>query len=250
MEMKNFAQILKMMMLFIIFIFAGVHNPKSQSMYKQGFSITHEDSLKMNSLQYVAMILHDATSHPESALVVEMELQKPDYEIIISFMLDVILPEGFTYVAGSVTLNPQRKVDHIIEANVLPGTNIFRAISFSLTNSSYIGNEGIIMSFTLNAPTQTGTYPLNLQNCLWGNMVFNGPPDIIINGTVTITEEIQYLPGDANCNGAVNVIDVLSTINYILEHNPQPFCFDNADVNGDGIVNLMDVIGTIGIIIN
>jgi uncharacterized protein (TIGR02145 family) len=248
-KMKNFAQILKMMLLFIICIFSGVHDSKSQRTYEQGFSLTHEDSLKMNSFHYVSMILHDATAHPESSLVVEMELQKPDYEIITNFMLDVLLPEGFTYVAGSVTLNPQRKVDHIIQANVLPGTNIFRAISFSLSNSSYIGNEGIIMSFTLNAPTQTGTYPMNLQNCLWGNTVTVGPPDIIINGTVTITEEIQYLPGDANCNGNVNVMDVLSVINYIIGNNPQPFCFENADIFGNGVINASDVVGMVNLVL-
>ncbi len=56
-------------------------------------------------------------------------------------------------------------------------------------------------------------------------------------------------PGDSNCDGSVNVIDVLTTVNYILGNNPQPFCFENADVNGDGSVNAIDVIGTVNIIL-
>ena len=56
------------------------------------------------------------------------------------------------------------------------------------------------------------------------------------------------LPGDSNCDGQVNVMDVITTVNYIQGFNPQPFCFENADVNGDGIINVMDVIATVNII--
>lgn len=58
----------------------------------------------------------------------------------------------------------------------------------------------------------------------------------------------RTLPGDANCDGAVNVIDVITTVNYIMGLNPQPFCFDNADVNGDGLIDVLDAIGTVNII--
>lgn len=65
----------------------------------------------------------------------------------------------------------------------------------------------------------------------------------------TFTTLGMVLPGDANCDGLVNVIDVISTVNYILGTNPQPFCFDNADTNGDNLVNVIDVIGTVNIIL-
>jgi len=64
--------------------------------------------------------------------------------------------------------------------------------------------------------------------------------------------EFNYLhaviPGDANCNGIVNVIDVITTSNYIMGLNPEPYCFENADVNGDGIINVVDIIATVEII--
>jgi hypothetical protein len=56
------------------------------------------------------------------------------------------------------------------------------------------------------------------------------------------------IPGDANCDGLVNVSDVISQVNYIMNLNPQPFCFDNADVNGDGVINVTDVTETINLI--
>ncbi len=56
-------------------------------------------------------------------------------------------------------------------------------------------------------------------------------------------------PGDANCDGTVNVIDVITIVNYILGQNPQPFCPENADVNNDGNINVIDIIGTVTIIL-
>ncbi len=57
------------------------------------------------------------------------------------------------------------------------------------------------------------------------------------------------LPGDANCDGSVNTLDVIITTSYIMGQNPQPFCFENADINGDGIINISDVIGVVYLIL-
>ncbi len=57
------------------------------------------------------------------------------------------------------------------------------------------------------------------------------------------------VPGDANCDGIVNILDIICIANYIAGQNPDPFCFENADVSGDGIINLIDIILTINIII-
>jgi hypothetical protein len=54
--------------------------------------------------------------------------------------------------------------------------------------------------------------------------------------------EAGILPGDANCDGQVNVLDVISMVNYFLDLDPESFCFDNADINGDATINILDVI--------
>ena len=55
--------------------------------------------------------------------------------------------------------------------------------------------------------------------------------------------------GDANGSYAVDVADVITTINYVTGQNPQPFLFDAADVNGDGTINVLDIVGIINIIL-
>lgn len=56
-------------------------------------------------------------------------------------------------------------------------------------------------------------------------------------------------PGDANCDGLINVLDVVTTVSYVLGNNPTPFCFNNADVNSDGMVNVLDVVGIVNIVL-
>ena len=62
--------------------------------------------------------------------------------------------------------------------------------------------------------------------------------------------ETTIVPGDANGDGNVTVLDVTAVINYVLGKNPTPFVFDNADVNGDGNVTVLDVTAIINIILN
>ena len=56
--------------------------------------------------------------------------------------------------------------------------------------------------------------------------------------------------GDANGSMSVDVADVVTEIAYLTGNNPQPFIFEAADVNSDSIVNVLDIVGTVNIIIN
>ncbi|MBT5268992.1 MAG: S8 family serine peptidase [Candidatus Marinimicrobia bacterium] len=55
--------------------------------------------------------------------------------------------------------------------------------------------------------------------------------------------------GDANGDLAVNVLDIISMVSYVLEGSPTPFLFDAADLNGDDQVNVLDIISVINIIL-
>jgi hypothetical protein len=56
--------------------------------------------------------------------------------------------------------------------------------------------------------------------------------------------------GDVDSNGAINVLDVLSAVNIILNIiEPTPQQFWVADMNSDGLIDILDVIGIIQIIL-
>lgn len=68
--------------------------------------------------------------------------------------------------------------------------------------------------------------------------------DVLIHG-----ETNPVIHGDANCDGLVNVLDMVTIVNFIVGMNPQPFCFENADINVDGLINVLDAVLTVNIIL-
>lgn len=119
------------------------------------------------------------------------------------------------------------------------------ALNFRLSHLSPCVDAGI--------PNVTG---LNLPPCdLSGNVrIWDGDG----NGSTMVDMGVYeygappYIPplfGDANCDGNVNVLDVVTIVNCVIGQNPQPFCFDNADIDSNGLINVLDVIGTLNIIL-
>ncbi|MDD5508326.1 MAG: FISUMP domain-containing protein [Bacteroidales bacterium] len=57
-----------------------------------------------------------------------------------------------------------------------------------------------------------------------------------------------FLCGDVNEDGLVNVLDIISMVNYIMGSNPSPFNMDAADINADEGINVLDIIALVNII--
>ena len=73
---------------------------------------------------------------------------------------------------------------------------------------------------------------------------------VILIFTIDI-EEVELGPGcqsgDANADNLINVLDVVSTTNLILnEFSEYNSC---SDVNGDGQVNVLDVVALVNLIL-
>ncbi len=88
-----------------------------------------------------------------------------------------------------------------------------------------------------------------------GDYVETAPGSGVIQGTPLLDTIIDVfsnssLPGDSNCDGTVDILDVIATVNYFLGETVNPFCFDNADVDNNGVINALDVIGTVNAFIN
>ncbi|MGB4205460.1 MAG: dockerin type I repeat-containing protein [Bacteroidales bacterium] len=80
----------------------------------------------------------------------------------------------------------------------------------------------------------------------------NGNYDVYaqnIKSDGTLGPVLTIIPGDANCDGVVDILDVIAIAGYITGSNPQPFCPENADVNNDGIIDLLDVIVVVNLIL-
>ena len=70
-----------------------------------------------------------------------------------------------------------------------------------------------------------------------------------VTGEATVHVNSCAVLGDVNCDGHVDMADVVSTVNFILGLDPSPFDASCADYNGDGQVDILDVILIIQIIL-
>lgn len=70
-----------------------------------------------------------------------------------------------------------------------------------------------------------------------------------VAGKLTI-EGPDFIPGDANGDGKVNVSDIVEMVNYILGKPSSKFQFEPSDVNGDGQVNVTDIVNVVTLIMS
>ena len=61
----------------------------------------------------------------------------------------------------------------------------------------------------------------------------------------------QGLLGDINVDGAVNILDVVLLINFVLgSHIPTDFEFSTCDLNSDNILNVLDIVQLVNMILS
>ena len=57
-------------------------------------------------------------------------------------------------------------------------------------------------------------------------------------------------PGDVNDDGVINILDVVSIINFVLNNEePTESQFSSSDVNDDGVINVLDVVIVVNIVL-
>jgi uncharacterized membrane protein YkgB len=104
----------------------------------------------------------------------------------------------------------------------------------------------------------TNDYPL-LQYMYGGDEGVNTLVITSANGETTIpcpdikrlfTKGPNFIPGDSNGDGLVNVTDIVATVNFIMEKPSDNFNKDAADLNGDGKVNVTDIVMMVSIIMS
>ncbi len=105
-------------------------------------------------------------------------------EEFISFQCDLILPDGFVYVAGSITLTP-RSVDHVVNVTNI-GNNTIRLLSYSLNNTTFLLDSGVVARVSLSTPETEGDYIVGIENGIIGNAQSINILDSIVAGEITL----------------------------------------------------------------
>lgn len=170
-----------------------------------------------------------------------------NYSDIYGIQFDLEASYNFTLSSSDIHLSTRSEALPVT-VNTL-SENKVRVMAYSQGAAFMASGNGEVMSITLspNEPLEDGNYDITLSNIVLGSKNLSN----MYAGTTIVTPFSirDYTLGDANGDGVVNVIDVVTTIDYILVKNPAGFIFKAADVNNDELVNIIDVVGIIDIIL-
>ena len=62
--------------------------------------------------------------------------------------------------------------------------------------------------------------------------------------------ESNFIEGDINLDGTVNILDIVVLVNFILDsQSPSDSEFSSSDLNGDGFLNVLDIVQLVNIIL-
>ena len=150
------------------------------------------------------MKIHDANGYTNDTLEIAIEVINDD--TFISFQCDVILPVPFLYIENSAHLT-ERGTDHVLNATLV-SANRLRLFSYSLNNSKFIGNSGVIAVFQILSANEEGTYPLELEDCIIGDSLSNNILTSVENGTIYLEQS------------AVPMLDQFNDFIFQLYPNP------------------------------
>ncbi len=185
----------------------------------------------------------------EKQLAVRMDNESS----ITALQCDIYLPEGVSIATEDgdylIDLVPARKAaNHTVSTNDLPNGAI-RLFITSATSKPFKGNSGdvFILNLVVDGDAESGEYSLDLRNIILSDTEAHPyyAPDLNVPVTV-----LDYIKGDVNIDGTVNVSDYVATANYILEMDPHPFLFAAADIDENLTINVSDLVGVANIALN
>lgn len=175
---------------------------------------------------------------------------------IRGFQFDLYLPEGVTAVKnnkgriqGALSSSRREADDEHTLTLSEQADGAIRFLCGSQYDETFMGREGEVATLLVNIAEdiEAGDYPIVLKGMRLSETDISKFYDTEqVKSTLTV---IDYMTGDINGDGVVNVSDYIGIANHILGSTPDGFNEKAADVNEDNTVNVSDYIGVANIIL-
>ncbi|MFQ5653943.1 MAG: FG-GAP-like repeat-containing protein, partial [Planctomycetota bacterium] len=112
-----------------------------------------------------------------------------------------------------------------------------------------VEQEAVVCGYAISAAAGPVATPLAFTSTLGAppvpvSMTLEGGPvlPVTTGGTVEIFVEADFIRGDSNGSGGLNLADVVLNLNRMFGNLPPSACWGADDVNGSGSVNLSDAV--------
>ena len=163
---------------------------------------------------------------------------------IVSLQMDIQLPEG-------LTLNTEKCVltSHVDdpEQKAFVGsieTGLYRLVTTSYNFIQFPREKGTFLKISVTADKNFKGGTVNLKNMI----AVNTSSKSFTLGDENITaKKITIKEGDINCDGLVNISDVMKIVNYLVSPKNNLYT-SRMDLNKDDVVNVTDVMTVVNIL--
>ena len=192
------------------------------------------------SVRPVTAMLPGATGQ----LAVEIENTTP----FVAFQFDLSLSEGLAVAMNegkyAVTLTSRASSEHMVSTR-LQSNGKLRVAVVSMSNALFSGKDGAVLLISVDVAENCGSEgTVTLENV---RITQEGAKEVKLDD-VTATFHIGLLPGDANGDGRVSIVDVTAVVNYLLAPSLEGFLFRAADMDGNNKITFADAIAIVNII--
>lgn len=215
------------------------------------------DPINITDISKYANIVYmePVTASAGNAITVPVRMKNAQANIM-GFQFDLVLPAGITLAKDEdgfykVDLSADRTSSkkHTVSSQQQADGSV-RVVCYSNNNSTFSGTDGNVLELTLNVASSVkeGDYALKLRDMVMTTPSLDSFSVPWVVSKLTIED---YIPGDVNGDGKVDVVDVAGAVNLILNSgDTSKLNRKAADINGDNIINVVDVAGIVNIILN
>ena len=181
----------------------------------------------------------------------QMDICLKNANAATAYVFDLVLPEGITVAKNDngkyIDELSNRHEDHTRTLNY-KGENVYSLSTLSGNSEELTGNDGAIRLVTIEVPENMaeGDYAIEIKNASYSK------PDgtlVTLPDTRSAVTVEDYIMGDVNGNGGVDIGDAVSIVNYLVGKSSTNFVDKAADTNKNGQIDIGDAVTVVNLLV-
>ena len=171
-----------------------------------------------------------------------------------AYSFDLVLPKGVTLAQDDnnsyiCIFGNRHSGGNSTSINYMKSTGVYKVAVISLNSKVISGDDGVVCTFKLKLADDVdyGKYAVKIQGARYS--LVTGESSVIMPETISILSVDNYLTGDVNGDGDVDISDAVCIVNHVVGKETPKYSEAAADVNCDGTVDIADAVRVINLIV-
>ena len=177
-----------------------------------------------------------------------IEIEADTYDPIVALQFDVTYPLDYYELSDNQAILEERAEGMTVAARQI-NENTLRYFCYFISSRNIAPGDGKLMTLLLKPKSESippDIYNVSMTNIKLGTQEM---ADKYAGSDISASFKVNYLPGDANGDGKVTIVDAVFVVDYILGNASDRFIFGAANVDGDSEITISDAIGIVNIIL-